>query len=483
MENHPVITLAQQVELQYAKEMQKHFSVVKKQRSEKLYKLIIQAKNEEQLEKSLLFRKLFGKPYSEKNDYLWRNEIRLLKEILESFLIQKQHEFISKNNEAYNQWLLVQAYDKMKFSEGVDEAHQELFKEKDSHSSYAFVLDACITQLNNVNYKIPDLAKRLDVYPELIEEGKNVLIDLISAYCARLNVFATSNNWIAYNHKTEERQDLFIDNYSIDLRKNPISNFYNHYALSFTTSDDINAYKNQLQHLNNAIEIIEPLYAKNKLLHESRFMVLMSKGREQSANGYFLDANETLSKIKVDADKLNIHNKTIFYVNYITNLVKCGFYKEALHTIEYEFSTENLLYKNMILQSRLLCYLFLRDVTQLKEYISYDLDAAPFPLNYMLKTIKSAYFYLIEEYDTALSIINSLLTAKYAADFMQYYKPISLIYKKLYTTAQKNALQKKWTAKDKQSLQESIHEFEESSPPEMKKVSTYLWLKAEIDRK
>jgi len=483
MYQHSIIELVKKTDAAFQKEIQKYFSSSKKQRSYKLYKLIISAKNDEQLHKELLFKKLFGKSYVLKHDYLWRNEVRLLKEELEAFLIQKEHENISKNNKAYNEWLLVQAYDRLKFSSGIDEMHQALLKEKDNYASYAFVLDACIIQLNNLNYKISDLTKRLTIYPELITESHSVLRDLVAAYCARLNVFANSYNWIAFNHKTDERQNLFLDKYSITLEKNPINNFYNHYALSLTTSDDENAFENQLQHLNDAIEIVEPLYERNKLLHESRFLVLMSKGREQSANGYFLEAHETLGKIKADADKLNIHNKTIFYVNYITNLVKCGFYKEALHVLEHEFSTENLLYKNMLLQSRLLCYLFLRETTPLQKYISYDLDAAPFPQNYMLKTIKSVYFYLTEEYDTALSIINSLLTAKYASDLMQYYKPISSIYKKLYVTAHKNILQKKWNAKDLKILQDSIVKYEETSPPEMKKVSTYLWIKAEIERK
>ena len=49
MENHPVITLVQKIESHYPKELQKHFALVKKQRLEKFYKLIVTAKNAEQL--------------------------------------------------------------------------------------------------------------------------------------------------------------------------------------------------------------------------------------------------------------------------------------------------------------------------------------------------------------------------------------------------------------------------------------------------
>jgi hypothetical protein len=64
----------------------------------------------------------------------------LLKEELEIFLIQKEHEHFSKNNQAYNDWLLMHAYDKLKFSDGMDEKHETLLKEKDNYASYAFVI-------------------------------------------------------------------------------------------------------------------------------------------------------------------------------------------------------------------------------------------------------------------------------------------------------------------------------------------------------
>ena len=481
MINHEITILANKIESHYPKEIRKFLSISKKSRSEQLYKLIVSAKNEDQLERGLLFKKIFAKAYSEKNDYLWRNEIRLLKEDLENFLLQKEHEHLSKNNKAYNDWLLMHAFDRLKFSVGMDEKYEVLLKEKDNYASYAFVLDACLLQLNNLLHKVPDLRKRMNEYPALIKASKLVLNDMVSAYSAKLNMQSSYYNWIAYNHKLEQREDLLLNEYHIYLEKNPISNFYNHFAQSFTISSDPNSFEKQLFHLNKAIEIIEPLYNKNKLLHEARFLILMGKGREISSFGYFLEAHETLSKIKADADKLNIHNKTVFYVNYITNLVKCKFYKEALHTLENEFTIENTLYKNMLLYNKLLCYLYLRDTKNLAAYISYDLDAAPFPQSYVLKMIKSAYFYLINEYETALSIINSLLQAKSSSDNMQYYQPIATLFKKLYIIAQKNSLQKKWSEKDFKTLQDSIDNFEETAPPEFKLVSTYLWIKQEID--
>ena len=476
MQQHPIILLIQKVESCYSKDIQKYFAIIKKQRTEKLYKLLASAKNEEQLGRSLLFKKLFGKTYSEKNDYLWRNEIRLLKETIESFLIQKQHEYISKHNEAYNQWLLVQMYDKMKYLQGVTEQTEILSKEKHEYASYPFALDAQLIMTLNLQHSIPDVAKRMEAFPPHIEESIRTLKDLFATYCSRINLSIALHNWLCYNTQTVKHIEPITAYFEEMLAENNMSTFYNHFSNTFSTDFDV-----RISNINKAIEAIEPIAQKNKLQQENNIIIQMALGRELSANGHFPKAHEIFTKIKKIIDEDFQQHRTVFYVNYVTNLVKNRMYKEALYVMVHEFSTDNLLYKNMLLQNRLLCYLYLRDTLQLEKFINYDLDTAPFPQNYMLKVIKSAYFYLIKEYDTAISIINSLLNAKYAADNMQYYQPVSNIYKKLYTISQKNSLQKKWSDKDIKSLLDGITEFEKTSPVEFKKVSVYLWLKEEIE--
>jgi hypothetical protein len=98
------------------------------------------------------------------------------------------------------------AYDKLKFSDGMDEKHETLLKEKDDYASYSFVIDACLLQLNNLHHKVPDLTKRMNEYPAQIKDSRQVLNDMISAYCAKLNVQSSYYNWISYNHKLEQRE-------------------------------------------------------------------------------------------------------------------------------------------------------------------------------------------------------------------------------------------------------------------------------------
>ena len=478
MENHPIVLLVQKINLHYAKEIAAFWKVSSKKRSSKFYQLISSAKNNEQLQKELLFKKLFAKPYTEKNDYLWRNEVRLLKEELEKFLVQKEHEHHAKNNEAYNDWHLVQAYKKLEYYEGIDEKTELLLKQKDSFASYQYVLDASLIQLYSLRYKIIDVEKRRKSYPEYIQKCNMLLDDLVASYSAQINFHKSYYNWLSYNHEAEERETLTLDTYECLLPKNPISNFFNCLGEALTDTDNKNI-DHLIANIDAALENIEPIYKNNKLMQEFRVFALMGKGRELSANGNFEEADIVLKEIKNDIDNLYLHHRTIFYVNYITNLVKCKQYNEVIHILDHEFSTDNLLYKNMLLHNRLVCYMYLRDTKNLANYITYDLDAAPFPQNYVLKTIKSIYFYLIQDFDTALSIISNVIQSV-ASDKMSHHKTISLLYKKLYTAKQKHVLQKKLSKKDVKILQDSIIEFEEKTPTEFKLVSVYLWLKQEI---
>lgn len=473
---HPVIELVKLTEENYSKELNKHFSTIKKLRTTKLYKLITTAKNDEQLEKELLFKKLFGKAYSDKNDYLWRNEIRLLKEETEAFLIQKEHEFISKNNEAYNQWLLVQAYDKMRYLHGITEQYENLVTKKHEYAAYNYALDAQFILLQNLHHVTPDITKRMEVYPMYIETWQELLKDSFAVDAARINLSIAQFNWLCNAHQIENVTPSITSYFTEDLNENYSSVFFNNFGKTYYPELDL-----KLASFDKAIEAIDIIAQKNTIYSEHSIIIRMALGKELSSNGHFAKAHEILSKIKPIIDKDFLKHRTVFYVNYVTNLVKNNMYKEALYILEHEFTTDNALYKNMLLQSRLLCYLYLKDTDNLSKYISFDLDTAPFPQNYMLKVIKSAYFYLLLEYETALSIINSLIQPKYAEFTMKFYQPIALLYKKLYTISQKNLLQKNWSKKDIQALQTMIIDFEATCDPEIKLVSIYTWLKSEIE--
>jgi len=473
MENHPVISLVQKINLHYKQDIDAFWRASSKAKSRKLYLLIVSAKNDEQRAKELLFKKLFSKSHTAKNDYLWRNEIRVLKEELESFLIETEHSFNKKNNPEYNNWLLMYAFDRIKHSTGVFEVYDDVQAHKAVSANHQFVFDADLIKLMTHLYAETDMKKLLEQYPLLLQNSIATLDNLIAQHISRINSYIAQYNFVCSEYQNPDILPLHNNDFSRTLPENNISIFNNHFAYSYVSNTDL-----QIEHLEQASQAIAPIANYNKSLERSSVIIQISLARALSAGGYFIKAHEIFTAIKSNINKNYEQFNAIFYVNYITNMVKSKMYVEALKILDNEFETDNLMYKNMLLHSRLMCYLFLRDTKSLSKYITYDLDAAPFPQNYMLKVIKSAYFYLIDELDVAQNIVYNLLQTKDASDRMQLYIPIAMLYKKLYTAKQKNRQDKKWKAADIKSLKTDAENIDKSS--ELNIVSIFEWVKKEI---
>lgn len=476
MKDHSLTALIKKLNSSFSKEVLDYVQASHKPKTEKLYKLISNAKNESQLEKSLLFKKVFEKTYSEKNDYLWRNEIRILKEVLEDFLVEQTHKKYIKSNEAYQKWLLTNAYNDLQYFNGIHKYSEQLTEDADRDASYSFVLDTQFVAMENLQHIITDTAHQMEQFPEYIEQSILSLKNIFAANAAKINLFIAQYNWFCYNY-SHPQKIAPIETYFTDrLVENPLSKYYNHYAKIFT-----NDFNTQIENFEKAIPEIESIAEKNLLYKKNSIIIQIALARELSTNGLYKKADTIFKKVKNEIDKCFPQLRAFFYINYITNLVKNQTYQEAIYTIDHEFNSDNLLYKNMLLQNRLLCYLYLKETTLLEKYISYDLDAAPFPQNYMLKIIKSAYFYLKKDYNTALNIINSLLNSKNVAQNMQLFQPIAGIYKLTYTLAKKNSAQKKWRTNDIATLKQACIDFEQSSTNDLKSISIYSWIKAEIE--
>lgn len=477
MHQHPILDLVLATEANYKSEIAKFWVNSAKQKAKKLYQLISSAKNESQLEKELLFQKLFTKSYSEKSDYLWRNELRVLKEELEKFYIQLEHQRQTEKDNAYNDWLLIQAYNRIKYQEGIAEVHNRLQYERHNHASYFYSLEASVIYLLNLHLVEKDMQQIIGKFPIGIIEAKDNLAQLIAFVEARLNSFVAQHNFIQTSQHQNADLLLSTNQFSIELPENNISQFFNHYALSFASR-----FENQISHLEAALILIEPIAKHNKLYEINKLVIMISLAREYSANGFFGKAHLISLDIKPLIDKDYKQFKTVFYVNFIANLVKYEKYEDALYILDKEFSTDTKMYQYMLLQSRLICYLFLHKVEELGQYITADLDEAPFPINFLLRLIKSIFFYLKSEHETALNLVSNLLHTKDAAERMADYEPMAQLFKKLYTITLKNKGNRKCQSKDIEVIKHEIILFETTADPKIKLVAVYLWFKSEVER-
>lgn len=477
MVDHPVLLLIRKIEQHYPAQIKSFWKLSTRKKAAKLYKLIATAKNDAQLEKALLFKKLTAKTYSPKSDDLWRNEIRVLKAELERFIVETEHELRLKDDENYAGWLLVQGFDRLKFKEGITEKNQRLQSNKPFAGDYQFILDAEFIQLLNYLTAETDLKKILEGFSGLVKNWETTLAEYVSQQLGRVNVLVAQYNIVSGQHQSPRVTiPPFGGSYSTQLPDSNISNYYKFYAKSFEGD-----FESKVQNFEKALQFIDPIAQRNPGFTARRIVLQISMARELSSHGHFEKAHHILAAIKDDVDTRFMDYKTAFYVNYVTNLVKYKRYHEALKLLDTELVNANVLYKNMLLQSRLLCYLNLRDTQSLSNYISFDLDEAPFPQNYMLKLVKSAYFYLVKEYDLAAQLVTNLVNTKDAHNRMHIYQPIGYLYKKFYSAAAKNNGLKRWKKADVSALLKEVDKIEANSPDWVRLISVYVWLKGEIE--
>lgn len=477
MVDHPVLLLTKKLEQHYPAQIKTFWKLSTRKKAAKLYKLIVTAKNDAQLEKALLFKKLTGKTYSPKADDLWRNEVRVLKAELERFVAENEHRLRYEEDENYQGWLVMQGFDRIKFKEGIIEKGQRLQAKKSFAGDYQFLLDIEFIQLLNYLTAEADIKKLLEGFGDVVKSWETTLAEYIGQQLGKVNVLIAQYNSVSLQHQNPlVTIPLFADYYSRHLPESNISNYYKYYSQSFEGD-----FETKIQNFNKALRFIEPIAARNPLFATRRIVLQISLARELSGHGHFEKAHELLASVKNDIDTRYIDYKSVFYVNYVTNLVKFKRYTEALQILDNELMNPNELYKNMLLQSRLLCYLNLRDTQSISGYISFDLDEAPFPQNYMLKLIKSAYFYLMKEPELAAQMMTNLLNTKDANSRMHAYLPIGTLYKKLYTVAVKNKGLKRWKQADINLLVKEIEKIENNEPEWLKLVSVYVWLKGEVE--
>jgi hypothetical protein len=75
-----------------------------------------------------------------------------------------------KNNPAYSDWLLVQAFDRIKYQDGIAEKVQDLQQSKDVTAAYHYALDAKMIEVINLQNVYGNFKQIIDKYPQAVKE-------------------------------------------------------------------------------------------------------------------------------------------------------------------------------------------------------------------------------------------------------------------------------------------------------------------------
>ena len=100
----------------------------KRQSLLQLFKWLINTKNDVEISKSEIFLKLFKKKWTKENDFLLRNELKLLKDKIEEIYIQEETKELPEN---YINQLKLKLYHQLK----ITDEYQSIFKKISNYNT------------------------------------------------------------------------------------------------------------------------------------------------------------------------------------------------------------------------------------------------------------------------------------------------------------------------------------------------------------
>lgn len=416
MQNHYLLQVAKAFSDKDYEELCAELKADKKDRSLNLLKVLRRC--DKNITKEDLYEKTFKKKYQADKDFLIRNEFRLLKKLLEEYLMQKEAEKELKENDEWRSRLLGNAM--MRFQLPAI-ASDYLKKAKDAasqnlHHDLAFELNMMTFPLEYM--AAPDQEAVYQLMKRNVVVNK-LLIDRGLAYrTAQLDFHISLLDRIGkeLDKPAIGREILTTPN----LAEPPVEAlFYQQKTKAYATYSiaDMEAL------MTLALQLPENPFTPNE-----RITAMVQLASICSMHGEYDKAAAIFEAAYQSKDFAILKEKPSFYINYITNLVKLRQYEKALqliHEAEQLVTGANL--RNKLDAARITCYIFLKNTKQLKVLLPNDFSEMDEKRQYYSKLLHAIYFYLENQTEMALRELDNLLHVRHINDAPGYVQLVKLM--------------------------------------------------------
>lgn len=387
-------------------------------KNKKNSRLLLLFKNSHLIEKNKdeLYKILFKKKRTKQNDYLLRNEIRLLKNEIKYFLACRHLTHINQESEH----LLDSLYIKELFRRKPD---KETIKEAES------VIEKMIHRNDLQNYcEIMPLFIKQKIYlnnpDSLIKHNIALQLENLSKYCKKLMYLKImETEYIkAYLHKiTAHLNTSYKYSFPEELMKinlDATAEYYKTKALSLLVKDT-----ERLKLLLRMKELLPEVNLPRYEIQKEKATLYTNIALEYSFNFNYLEAINYLNQsIALKKYLLDINYIFVLY-NYISILIKAGKYNEALTTIELNYNffkkDKSILFRLNILKVAALVYN--KEYQSAKKEIPTELKQGSFDDYVYLRCLLAIIYFETSKTDLALREVKNIMQILRNNKHMEYH--------------------------------------------------------------
>jgi len=365
---------------------------------------IIHALRCKEIDKKLIFKKLFGYNHSEEKDYLLRNEFRILRQKLDDYLISLSIEDELKNNQFYRIKQRLYAYKHF----GLEELFTDEFENtiKSAQENLAFE-DAISIQRWAMDQAYHHKLTNLITYEDKVLFFKNITEGChqsLQNYTATINRINTFFSTVSHHYNVLNGQ---FDNLSlkdqpkkVEMNDHPLSLYYLYRTKGFESSGI-----EKVQYFIKSLEQISNYPIKNNYLNSLALNTITNIGRSLLQSGDLNSALKYLTK-GVEEYLPSISNYPAtekLYANYLVALLNTCNYQKALdNIIKLEADNDDHNYTfNWFNIYKIVCYAGLNQVDNVSKSMPCNFNNIPPQHRLYYRLLQSIEHYLSNRFEDA----------------------------------------------------------------------------------
>lgn len=430
-------------------------------------------------DKEVVFYKVFRKKYTADNDYILRNEMRLLIEKIESILIAEQLEKTIEKNTLFRlkqQLLLHKTLD-------LFDIYTETWKEAKTMAldqyQYQEILELNADYFEFAQFHIRNYKERLELFDKLTDE--NILYtNCFFAQQYAYNSFIEGNaNKLRLEYQATQQHKIPTEKTTLHLDKfaSPINEYYTLVGEWFPHQS-----KGKTALLLKALSILEKCNKNSTLYKQEHLRILYLIATDFSMSANFEQAAFYFEKLFSEVPSAQLHNKAYYFYNYAVNLTKLGQYEKALVIIsdaEKHIRPSNEFLKDKYQLLKVICFMFTKDAAQLKKLIPTDFSVLLPEQRVYFRFVNTIYYLITHNFDLAAEEINNLLRSKLINEIDIHFLSVAKFYKNaLNLILKENTFQ--LSANSIKRIRNEATAIDNNEPAVVANYMPYKWMKAAL---
>lgn len=486
MNKNPAVQICWQLSDKEYQVIKKILTKDKRSSTLKLF-TIIRSYRKKELTKEQLFNQLYKEPFAAEKDYLLRNELRLLRQKLDKYLLTTSIENLIDEDDIFRQKMMLYSYKKYKlydlFFENYDRAEKATLD--------ALQFDQALFLQNwylDLAYQhqfsaVRNYEEKMIFFREKGETFKNTFHKYLSTQI-RLQQFyeAMAGYYQTLLKQPPQRPDLDNETMCFHLtdNENPLSTYYHHRAQGFYTGVE-----ERLQHFLQAYEALKNYSPVDRYIIDLLVTVLLGIGRCLQQLGDFEKADYYLSRAIHDysSDIPLLASRDKLYSNYLINLLNIGKYEKAIQLLEElkKDGSDNGYPQYWYSIYRLIAYIGMNRTKEIKKELPVNHATIPLQHRIYFRIINAIYYYLVGEMEWAYKETYNLLHTRLAEEYGKEPKEVLEMLSAFFQITDKYSKVKNIPGKEIDRLCTLLIGLDTRRINDINILPVYFWLRNEVD--